>query len=133
MVETEHARFGITRLRTRSDGADLDKPETKTQQSIWYLPIFIETRGQTDRIGKFEAERAHGELFALGRHLCQRHEPERVDCKPVRIFRLESAQERPGHAVEKADHQASLQNNNGKDQAYYKLGPQANIGPGRLI
>src|SRR5262245_44308456 len=92
-LEPEKARFWISRLRPRRDGTDLDEAKAEAQQGIRYLRVLVETGGKTDRVGELESEGTHGQFLAVGRCLDRRHEAQRVDRQPVRVLRVQRAQE----------------------------------------
>ena len=54
--EPEDAGAGIARLRTRRHGADLDESEAEGRQFAERLAVAVETCGQPDGVGEFDAE-----------------------------------------------------------------------------
>ena len=54
--EPEDAGTGIARLRTRRHGADLDESEAEGRQFAERLAVAVETCGQPDGVGEFDAE-----------------------------------------------------------------------------
>jgi hypothetical protein len=65
----ERIRFGqakeprrrVSRLRARRDGAKLDEAEAKARERIDVRRVLVESRRETDGIGKVESHCAHGE------------------------------------------------------------------------
>ena len=103
-IEPEQPRPRIAGLRQWRDGADFDEAEADTQQRIGHLGVLVEACGDADRIGEIEPEHAQRQPLVVARRRRQRREFQHFDCDTVGVFRVERAQERPGQAIEKADH-----------------------------
>ena len=58
--QTEDPRFIVARLRTRGDGADLNRTKTHRAQRVNAFPIFIQPGRQTQRIFKGQPHAGNG-------------------------------------------------------------------------
>ncbi len=65
--QAEKTRFGVTRLCTRGDGADLDETEAQIRQSINTVAILVQPGSQPHRIGKLDAHHLHRRRHLTGR------------------------------------------------------------------
>ncbi len=101
--DAEQARRGIARLRPRRDRADLDEAETESEQRIHMRAVLVETGGQSDRIGKAQAQgrrrqcrrRAHQKTLQSGRV----HAIEPPQRTVVRAFGIHRHQQWAGEGV----------------------------------
>ena len=105
-LEPEHARPRIAGLRQRRHRADLDEAEAQAEQRVRHLGVLVEARRDADRIGKVEPEGPHRQPRIIGRRPPPRGEFQGLDGERMSIFRIERPQQRPGQAVEKANHRA---------------------------
>ena len=99
----EQPRLGIARLRQRRQRADLDKAETRAEQSIRSLCVLVEARRDAQRIWKFEAERGDGET-RVARGARFGAETQGGDRGPMRRFRQEFQENRQRQTAERAHH-----------------------------
>ena len=57
--QTEHARFGVARLRARRDGADLDAAEAPEGEPVNGVAVLVEAGGEADAVGEVESHDAY--------------------------------------------------------------------------
>ena len=105
--QPEQARARIAGLRPRRHGADLDEAEAEPQQRVRHLAMLVEAGRHADRIGKIEAEDPHRKPRSSAGAGPRGTSLEALDGQPMGVLGIHEAQQRPGQAVEQADHGAS--------------------------
>ena len=105
--QPEQARPRIAGLRFWGHSADLDKAEAEPQQRIGDFRALVEARGHADRIGEIQAESPHRQFRIVRPRPDRRQQPQALDRQPVRILRIEPAQQRQRESVKGADHGAN--------------------------
>lgn len=92
--QAEQARPGIARLRSRSDGADLDEAETELAEPVDGVAVLVQARGQPHRVGKPRPSTETGRLAGLG--VSRRFRPRRP---PAPIRSMDSSWEVSGDSL----------------------------------
>src|SRR5690606_3468686 len=101
--QPEQARLGVARLRARRDGAELDEAEAEAPKGVDGIAVLVQTGGQADRVGEFQAHDLHWQ----GRRLLaqQAVQPqtstgaEQVDGQFMSSFRRQSKEQIAGQGV----------------------------------
>ena len=106
-LEAKQPRPRIAGLRLRRHRTDLDKTETQPQQRVRHFRALVEARGHADRIGKVQAEGPHRQFGIVRPRPHRRQQPQALDRQPMRVLRIEPAQQRQRERIEGADHGAS--------------------------
>src|SRR3569623_798447 len=104
LFETDLPRPRIARLRQWRDRADLDEAEAEPQQRVRHLGVLVETRRHPDRVWKVEPEGTAREYQTVRLRARHRKAAQALDGKPMRIFRIELAQQGQRQMVESTDH-----------------------------
>ncbi|SVJ78053.1 Uncharacterised protein [Klebsiella pneumoniae] len=101
--QAEQARPGIARLRSRSDGADLDEAETELAEPVDGVAVLVQARGQPHRVGKLQAQHRDRQTGRLGRQQAVQAQaaagPDQVDGQFVGGFRGQFEQQLAGQGV----------------------------------
>ncbi len=103
-VEAEQARTRIAGLRPRRDRADFGKAEAKRKDRVNGLAIFVEARGQAERIWKDEPERLDRKARIIhpgGGETWQ--ERQGRDRQHMRRLRVEAIQDRLRNGAQSGD------------------------------
>ncbi|MNS63971.1 hypothetical protein D3C72_970820 [compost metagenome] len=101
--QTEQARLGVARLRTRGDGADFDKTETQLGESVDGRAVLVQTGGQAHRVRELQAHDIHRHFRrGLAQQAVEPKTPARADQVQGQIvggFRGEFEQQLTGQGV----------------------------------
>ena len=66
--QAEQTRARVARLRTRGDGADLDKTKTGAIKRADGNTVFVETGGKTEAVGEGQPHQFNGFAAVVARH-----------------------------------------------------------------
>ena len=97
VLQAEHPRLRVARLRPRRGGAHFDEAEAERAERVEVVGVLVQPRGQADRVGKAQPERFHRQVLRRPRDEAQQvaavGHVQAVEGQPVRGLRIEREQQ----------------------------------------
>ncbi len=102
--QPDDPRPWIADLGLRRDGADFDEAKAQSQQRVRHLAVLVEARRHADRVREIQPECPDRQPRVVGHEFDEWRDFQGENGQPVRVFRIEQTQQRPGPGFKQPDH-----------------------------